>query len=49
MHRETVAAGFGSLSDGADDPRSKRAGDSHVVRTSRVVHIAAHARAPGVV
>ncbi|KUZ66024.1 hypothetical protein WI36_03845 [Burkholderia ubonensis] len=49
MHRESVAASFSSLSDGADDPRSKRAGDRRVVRTSRVVRIAAHARAPGVV
>ncbi|WP_155122423.1 hypothetical protein [Burkholderia ubonensis] len=49
MHRETVAASFGSLLDGVGDPRSKRAGDSRAVRTSRVVGIAAHARTPGVV
>ncbi|KWK74466.1 hypothetical protein WM16_16130 [Burkholderia ubonensis] len=49
MHRGTAAASFSGLSSGPDDPRSKRAGDTRAVRTARVVRIAAHARAPGVV
>ncbi|PCE31301.1 hypothetical protein BZL54_16280 [Burkholderia ubonensis subsp. mesacidophila] len=49
MHREIVAGSFKRLPGGAADPRSKHAGATRSVRSSRVVRIAAHARAPGAV